>query len=335
MTSTSAARTEAPSTQARRQRHGQRARRGEHSDCRPAVMSGTSGRRPRGMGRRRATNVANAPSPEANESSPKARSPPESSPAGIRTSSVAISPLSTFTPTTTTIAGRIPGPSRHRPALANDSSRPAFVRPVCPLGAPAGTRRSPPTSTSSPRTRAASPWRRPGARAHRALGPATNAADSSPAVSALVRSRRACRRAVANRPHQGGERRCADRDENEEKRHQHQRRRRRAQGDPERGDQRTTPEAGDREHVPGMAYRPASAPATGEHNRYGANRTAATVASQLVPTPRRSSSAATSTNGAPWAMLPSTNVVRHLATPPPERLAAGCRSTAGKEPATR
>ncbi len=65
----------------------------------------------------------------------------------------------------------------------------------------------------------------------------------------------------------------------------------------------------------------------GEHNRYGASRTAATAASQLVPTPRRSSSAATSTNGAPWAMLPSRYVDKHLAMPPSIRLASGRRST--------
>ena len=184
-------------------------------------------------------NVANAPSPEANESSPKARSPPESSPAGIRTSSVAISP------------------AEHIHAHHGDDRRSDLRSEQAPAGiakdsASTGLRSAgwPPrrdreneaiaadiniiaahtSSESVASTRSKSP---PSA------GPATNAADSSPAASALVRSRRACGVRLANRPHQGGERRRADRDENEEERHQHQCRRRRAQGDPERGDQRS------------------------------------------------------------------------------------------------
>ena len=133
--------------------------------------------------------------------------------------------------------------------------------------------------------------------------------------------------AVVHRSHERWERRGADRDEREEQQHQHRGRGPGAKRDTQRDDDDAACQAadGERPAVPHTGQRSHRPPAsTPDRAPVGRRRP---PANHPDSTPRRSSAAATSTNGAPWAMLPSTNVAKHGATPALERLTPGCSST--------
>ncbi len=248
VTSTSAVRIEAPSTAQASQCDGQLARRGEHADCRtggdqwdewPPTRDGSEERDERGE------RTHPGSEREQSEGAFAARVEPVRKPYEQR--------------------GHQPGEHVHAhhghdhrsdpgteqtPAgVANESTRPAFDRPVDHLGdrEERGDRRRHHHHRRAHEQRVRGvdqeqePAERRSGNERRRFEPG---GERTRAVETCVRC------SVANRPHQRGERRRADRDENEEERHQHQRRRPRAQGDPERGDQRTTCEAGDCEHGP-------------------------------------------------------------------------------------
>ena len=158
----------------------------------PAVMSGTSGGAHAGSGRGvRRTRRTHRRRRRTTAVRTRDRRPGRARPAGARAArrSARRARSRRARPT---IAVRIPGPSRHRPASRTSRlDRPSMGRrrPARDREARGDPRRHHHHRGAHEQRR---PWCRRGARSSPpSAGPATNAADSSPAASALVRSRRA------------------------------------------------------------------------------------------------------------------------------------------------